>query len=86
MPRVVVVLGNTPAECSLEIDGKKIPNAVRIEASVDIDDGPVACYNVPNLLTGGEDTIEIPFDAVIDKRGTPIEIMKDGSIIVKGTK
>ena len=86
MPKVVVTLGNTPAECSLEIDGKKIPNTVRIEASVDIDDGPIVIYNVPNLVTGGEDTIEVEFDAVIDRRGTPMEITKDGTVIFKGTE
>lgn len=86
MKKVVVTLSETPAGCSLEIDGKKITNAVRIEASVDIDTGPEVSYNVPNLVTGGEDTIKVNFDAVIDN--TPVEEVmqkvKDGKFIVDG--
>ena len=70
MSKVIITLGNTPADCKLEVDGVTIDNAVSINASVDIDSGPGVSYTT---VTDGPDGIteeinNVEFDAVIDKR------------------
>ena len=39
-----LTLGNSPAECSLTIDGKKIENIISIVANVTVEDGPYLSY------------------------------------------
>ena len=44
MSKVVLTLGNTPADCSLRVDGEKIENVTSISATVDVENGPVVSY------------------------------------------
>lgn len=62
--KVVLTLGNTPAECGLEIDGKKIPNAVEVKASVDIEEGPKCTY--VTTIAGHETVHEVDFKPVVE--------------------
>ncbi len=68
--KVLIGLGNTPAECFLEVDGKKVANVTSLEASVSIEDGPSVEY------TTIDDTHEIHFDPVI-KDSVKITTMGD---------
>ena len=58
MSKVVLTLGDTPAECSITIDGKKVDNAVAFKASVDIENGPSVSYSTMDVSNMGP-TVEV---------------------------
>lgn len=62
--KVILELGDTPAACSLYVNGKQIQNVVEVNASVDIETGPQVQY----LTTNGscEEIHDVEFNTVIE--------------------
>ena len=64
--KTVIVLGNSPSECSLEVDGKIIKNVSNIEAMVNMDHGPRLIYHTMVDSEEGpvEEVHEISFETI----------------------
>ena len=69
MSKVIVTLGNSPADCSLEIDGKKVENVTEIAAAVDIEHGPRVTYVTTTVTPLGpaEEINTIDFSPVMEE-------------------
>lgn len=83
MAKVVITMGDTPADCSVVVNGAKLDNIVGIEASVTIDTPPAVRLTTINRVDHSIDVKDIEFTPSIDERGTPISVSKD-KVIVKG--
>ena len=71
MARVVITLDETPANCSLVINGNKIPNVTNIEAAVSLERGPEVSFT---CIEGGVDKfVSVHFTPVINEDLKSIE-------------
>lgn len=48
MAKVIIILGDEPKDCTIEINGKKVDNCISLNASCDIDLGPKVEYDTIN--------------------------------------
>lgn len=66
MSKCVLTLGNTPAECLLEIDGQPMKNVTSVVASVDMENGAALTYRVTTEIDDciTEEVYDVDFNIV----------------------
>lgn len=69
--KVILELGDTPAACSLYVNGKQIQNVVEVSASVDIENGPKVQYHTTDGV--GEEIHDVEFNTVIEDEVPSVE-------------
>lgn len=83
--KVILELGDTPAACSLYVNGKQIQNVVEVSASVDIENGPKVQYHTTDGV--GEEIHDVEFNAVIEDEVPSEQIIKGiKDFLIKGSK
>ncbi len=65
MSKVIITLGDKPSDCSVNVDGVMLTNAIGVEASVSIDNLPFA--RITTIDVNGEvDIQDVEFTPVVE--------------------
>ena len=66
MSKVILTIGDTPADCSVVIDGVKREDVIAVTASVDTEDGPFVELTTINQAIGSVEMEQVDFKPVTE--------------------
>tara|TARA_Y100000310_G_C20661046_1_gene804817 strand:+ start:180 stop:419 length:240 start_codon:yes stop_codon:yes gene_type:complete len=79
MSKVVITLGDSPADCSIEVDGLPVQGVTNISASVDLENGPQVSYALQNEIVE-----HVEFNPVIDEESPIGQAIKENEAKANG--